>query len=253
VLEIRHWPCLVDLGSNMYLFCNFSSSIFLFAHSINQPISPPTKHHRRHRRCPPSQVMELGGCDFFDLTNGRRVRDPLLRRDYFRQMCLCTLQLHQVCVCKGQTEEIDREPKMEIDDNDSKAFVSTKNRGAEYQRIPCVCACSCQRNTWKNSVFHSPDFWRRPHLMRSRLITAGQGAPRSQARKLYHGIARGLPCMLSTRLCLCLCLLCAHLSRHVCQVAVGGGRGRGGRERCAQARSECGRRTGRAVSGTAAA
>jgi hypothetical protein len=43
-----------------------------------------------------AQVMELGGCDFFDLTNGRRVRDPLLRRDYFRQMCLCTLQLHQV-------------------------------------------------------------------------------------------------------------------------------------------------------------
>jgi serine/threonine protein kinase len=43
-------------------------------------------------------VMELGGVDFFDLTNGRRLRDPLLRRDYFRQMCICTQQLHKVCL-----------------------------------------------------------------------------------------------------------------------------------------------------------
>lgn len=40
--------------------------------------------------------MELGGVDFFDLTGGRRVKDPILRRKYFRQMCLCVQQLHHL-------------------------------------------------------------------------------------------------------------------------------------------------------------
>ena len=34
--------------------------------------------------------------DFFDHTGGQRVRDPKVRRKFFRQLCLCLQQIHQM-------------------------------------------------------------------------------------------------------------------------------------------------------------
>ena len=78
--------------------------------------------------------MELGGCDFFDLTNGRRVRDPLLRRDYFRQMCLCTLQLHQVRMQGERDRERRREAERKREREEERGTVRERDRERERGR-----------------------------------------------------------------------------------------------------------------------
>ena len=104
-------------------------------------------------------LLELCDHDFFEFTNGSRVRNPTLRKKYFRQMCLCLLQVHleglahrdikrenfltfipDPCpFCRQEVEECSKESQFFLHTfwNDTKQFFTDMDFSGNHKRGAC--------------------------------------------------------------------------------------------------------------------